>query len=158
MPKLDNRARFWNSFCKIWPQNQDLGLKLAADILTRRGASARTCAGTFWTVVCWYLGFWNSQKHIIFPIKKPEFVHLRFWWSGKVFELFLQNLIWESRSRAETRGRHTNSARRVHWNPFWLIFRPRFAETGVRDFWFFAAHFLNGVSYTKQEFVHLRFW
>ena len=39
IPELDKRPRFWNSFCIIWSQNQDLGLKLAASILTRRGAS-----------------------------------------------------------------------------------------------------------------------
>ena len=38
IPELDKRPRFWNLFCRIWSQNQDLGLKLAASILTRRGA------------------------------------------------------------------------------------------------------------------------
>ena len=42
IPELDKRPRFWNLFCRIWPQNQDLGLKLAASILTRRGASIGT--------------------------------------------------------------------------------------------------------------------
>ena len=62
MPKLDNRAGFSNSFCKFGSQNQDLGLKLAASILTRRGAPARTCPGTFWTVICWYHWFLNLPK------------------------------------------------------------------------------------------------
>ena len=39
IPELDNRARFWNSFCKIWSQNQDPGLSFAASALTRRDAS-----------------------------------------------------------------------------------------------------------------------
>ena len=39
IPELDKRPRFWNLFCRIRSQNQDLGLKLAASILTRRGAS-----------------------------------------------------------------------------------------------------------------------
>ena len=39
IPELDKRPRFWNSFCRIWSQDQDLGLKLAASILTRQGAS-----------------------------------------------------------------------------------------------------------------------
>ena len=39
IPELDKRPRFWNLFCWIWPQNQVLGLKIAASILTRRGAS-----------------------------------------------------------------------------------------------------------------------
>ena len=42
IPKFDKRPRFWNLFCRIWSQNQDLGLKLAASILTRRGASIGT--------------------------------------------------------------------------------------------------------------------
>ena len=42
IPELDKRPRFWNLFCRIWSQNQDLGLKLAASILTRRGASIGT--------------------------------------------------------------------------------------------------------------------
>ena len=35
-----------------------------------------------------------------------------------ILELILQNWISESRYGAENRGIHTNSARRVHWNPF----------------------------------------
>ena len=42
IPELDKPPRFWNYFCRIWSQNQDLGLKLAASILTRRGASIGT--------------------------------------------------------------------------------------------------------------------
>ena len=42
IPEFDKRPRFWNLFCRILPQNQDLGLKLAASILTRRGASIGT--------------------------------------------------------------------------------------------------------------------
>ena len=39
IPELDKRPRFWKYVWRIWSQNQDLGLKLAASILTRRGAS-----------------------------------------------------------------------------------------------------------------------
>ena len=39
IPELDKRPRFWKYVWKNWSQNQDLGLKLAASILTRRGAS-----------------------------------------------------------------------------------------------------------------------
>ena len=39
IPEFDKWSRFWNLFCIIWPQNQDLGLRLAASILTRRGVS-----------------------------------------------------------------------------------------------------------------------
>ena len=42
IPEFDKRPRFWNLFCRIWSQNQDFGLKLAASILTRRGASIGT--------------------------------------------------------------------------------------------------------------------
>ena len=49
IPELDKRPRFWNLFCRIWSQNQDLGLKLAASILTQRGASIGTHFGTRFT-------------------------------------------------------------------------------------------------------------
>ena len=42
IPNLDKRPRFWKYVWRIWSQNQDLGLKLAASILTRRGASIET--------------------------------------------------------------------------------------------------------------------
>ena len=42
IPELDKRPRFWKYVWRIWSQNQDLGLKLAASILTRRGASIGT--------------------------------------------------------------------------------------------------------------------
>ena len=42
IPELDKRPRFWNLFWRIWSQNQDIGLKLTASILTRRGASIGT--------------------------------------------------------------------------------------------------------------------
>ena len=39
IPKLEKKFGFGNFFCIIWPVKQDLGLKLAAAVLTRRGAS-----------------------------------------------------------------------------------------------------------------------
>ena len=66
MPKLDKRPRFRNIFLRIWPQNQDPGLKLKSSILTRRGAPAGTCPGAFWTAMCrnpWFLKF--TETYII---------------------------------------------------------------------------------------------
>ena len=61
IPELDKRPRFWKYVWRIWSQNQDLGLKLAASILTRRGASIGTHFGTvpprFDTTVVSDLGF-----------------------------------------------------------------------------------------------------
>ena len=54
--------------------------------------------------------------------------------SSKVSELFLQNLVSEPRSRALLDVWRTNSARRVHWNPFWIFFTSFFAKNGSRDF------------------------
>ena len=42
IPELDKRPGFGNIFCRFWSQNPDLGLKLAAAVLTRRGASIGT--------------------------------------------------------------------------------------------------------------------
>ena len=85
--KLDDRAGFSNSFCKFGSQNQVLGLKLAASIPSRRGAPARTCPGTFWTVICWYHWFLNFPKtHIIccynWKFSIPRFDNRARFWSS----------------------------------------------------------------------------
>ena len=57
IPEMDNRARFWNSFCKIWSQNQDPGLSFAASALSRRDASIPTHLGFFSPQIWGKIGF-----------------------------------------------------------------------------------------------------
>ena len=89
MPKLDKRPRFGKLFLIIWSQDQDLGLKLKSSILhvTRRGAPAGTCPGTFWTAMCrdpWFLKFtktciicgYNRNPSIPELDKRPRFWNL----------------------------------------------------------------------------------
>ena len=75
-------------------------------------------------------------RSLVFEIHKTyiicgynrNFPHPRIGQKTRVWELFLRILISESRSRAETRGSHTNSARRVHWYPFCPKFPPYLSE------------------------------
>ena len=129
MPMLDKRPMFGKLFFIIWSQDQDPGLKLKSSILTRRGAPAGTCPGAFWTAMCWDLWFLKFTKTYIICGYNRNFPHPRIGQKTRVWELFLQILISESRSRAETRGSRTNSARRVHWYPFCTKFPPYLSET-----------------------------
>ena len=144
MPKLDNRPRFWNLFWINWSQNQDPGLKLKASIITRQGAPAGTCPGAFWTAICWDPSEIHKNIHYLWLYQ--EFLHPRIGQTTKVWEICLKNLISESRSRAETRGIHTNSARRVHWNPFWPTFHHRCDAKGGSDFGGLGPIFSYGVA------------
>ena len=129
MPKLDKWTRFRNLFWRIWSQDQDLELKLKSSILTRRGAPAGTCPGAFRTAMCWDPWFLKFTKTYIICCYNRNIPHPRTGQKTRVWELFLQILISESRSRAKTCGSRTNSARRVHWYPFCPKFPPYLSET-----------------------------
>ena len=68
----------------------------------------------------------NIQLFVVITGNSP---HPRIGQKTRVWELFLRILISESRSRAETRGSRTNSARRVHWDPFCAKVPPYLSET-----------------------------
>ena len=61
IPELEKKFRFGNFFCIIWSEKQDLGLKLAAAVLTRRGASIGAHFATKSPHICRKrgLGFWG---------------------------------------------------------------------------------------------------
>ena len=68
IPKLEKKLGLGNCFCWFWSENQDLGLKLAAAILTRRGASIGTHFASNFPHICRKrgLGFWGLGPH--FPL------------------------------------------------------------------------------------------
>ena len=68
IPELDKRPGFGNFVCTFWSQNPDLGLKLAAAVLTRRGASIGTHFAPNFPHICRKcgLGFWGLGPH--FPL------------------------------------------------------------------------------------------
>ena len=61
IPELENKIGFGIFFCIIWSEKQDLGLKLAAAVLTRRGASIGAHFAPKSPHICWKrgLGFWG---------------------------------------------------------------------------------------------------
>ena len=68
IPKLENKFGFGNFFCVIWSEKPDLGLKLAAAVLTRRGASIGAHFAPKSRHICRKggLGFWGCPPH--FPL------------------------------------------------------------------------------------------
>ena len=141
MRKLDKRPGFWKIFLRIWPQNRDPGLKLESSILTRRGAPAGTCPGTFWTAMCrdpWFLKFtktciicgYNRNPSIPELDKRPRFWNLfcRIWSQNQDLGLKLAASILTRRGASIG----------THFDPH---FTPDLTQNGFGFFGVWASYF-----------------
>ena len=73
-------------------------------------------------------------KYRIIYCQNTHSCHPRIGQLSKVPKHFLRILTSESRSWAEIENKRTNSARRVYWNRFWILFMPDLPKHGSKIF------------------------